>query len=162
MFMTFKKKSHPKFNVPNYGAKSRKGVKERWRKQRGIDNKKRVKKAFMGAEPTIGYRNPAAIRHMRGSGKRAALIRNVSDIEAFHGRKMHETHDAIIVHAVSKRTRRLILEAAKKHGIEVANPGIGLAKKEEGKEKQEAKGSEATKPIKATPPQEKKGAVNEH
>ncbi|MEM0106653.1 MAG: eL32 family ribosomal protein, partial [Candidatus Micrarchaeaceae archaeon] len=62
------KKLHPKFLVPNVYAKNRSRVKDRWRKQRGIDNKKRIKKAFMGAEPTIGYRNPSSIRGTRKNG----------------------------------------------------------------------------------------------
>ena len=36
------KRKHPRFNVPNYGAKKRKRVMARWRKQRGVDNKKRI------------------------------------------------------------------------------------------------------------------------
>ncbi|MDE1811213.1 MAG: hypothetical protein KGH66_04175, partial [Candidatus Micrarchaeota archaeon] len=65
MTITMKKKPHPKFNVPNFGARSMSRVPERWRKQRGIDNKKRIKRNFMGAEPTIGYGNPKAIRGVR-------------------------------------------------------------------------------------------------
>ena len=42
--MIVKKKSHPNFKVPNYGAKTGRRVKARWRKQRGIDNKKRIKR----------------------------------------------------------------------------------------------------------------------
>ncbi len=180
MAVKIRKKGHPNFNVPNYGAKSRKHVLARWRKQRGIDNKKRVKKAHMGAEPTIGYRNPEAVRHVRRSGKTSAMIRNVRDLELFHESKMHETHDAIIAHSVSKRTRRMIVEAAKKRGIEVANPGADLERKPKaGKEakaaKAEAKAEAAQKgqgPAKGRegpkPPQaagaakENGGAVNEH
>ncbi len=121
--MLAKKKAHPKFNVPNYGTKSRKRVKERWRKQRGIDNKKRVKKAFMGAEPTIGYRNPEEVRHVRLSGKRLTLVHNVADIEAIRSSGMDKTHDAIIAHSVSKRKRLSIVEASRKYGIGIANHG---------------------------------------
>ena len=37
------KKTHPTFSIPNFGSKHRKRVPARWRKQRGIDNKKRIK-----------------------------------------------------------------------------------------------------------------------
>jgi ribosomal protein L32E len=67
--MAIKKKGHPTFNVPNFGSKSRSRVKARWRKQRGIDNKKREKMDFMGAEPTIGYRNPESLRGVRGAAR---------------------------------------------------------------------------------------------
>jgi large subunit ribosomal protein L32e len=75
------KKSHPTFNVPNFGSKSRSRVKARWRKQRGIDNKKRTKKDFMGAEPTIGYRNPESLRGVRENGKRIVLVHNVDELK---------------------------------------------------------------------------------
>ncbi len=67
--------------MPNFGAKSRKRVLARWRKQRGIDNKKRIKKDFMGAEPTIGYRNPESLRGVRVNGKRIMLVHNVEELK---------------------------------------------------------------------------------
>ena len=72
--------------MPNFGAKSRSRVKARWRKQRGIDNKKRVKKDFMGAEPTIGYRNPEILRGVRENGKRIVLVHNVDELKSAHRR----------------------------------------------------------------------------
>src|SRR5271169_3478888 len=80
--MVLRKKSHPTFNVPNFGTKSRKRVPERWRKQRGIDNKKREKMDFMGAEPTIGYRNPESLRGVRRDGKRLVLVHNTEELKA--------------------------------------------------------------------------------
>jgi ribosomal protein L32E len=142
MFM-IRKKPHPKFNVPNYGAKSRSRVKERWRKQRGIDNKKRIKMAMMGAEPTIGYRNPEAIRHLRASGRRAAQIRNVKDMNDFVERKMGETHDAIVAHSVSKRVRRQMLEIAKKHNVRIANVSAKSVERERKPEKAKVVKAEA-------------------
>ena len=59
------KKTHPKFNIPNYGTRAGAAVKDRWRKQRGIDNKKRIKRSYAGASPEIGYRNPEELRGIR-------------------------------------------------------------------------------------------------
>ncbi|EQD42533.1 60S ribosomal protein L32, partial [mine drainage metagenome] len=71
-----KKKFHSKFNIPNFGTKSRKGVKDRWRKQTGKDNKKRKKLAHAGAEPTIGYRNMEGVRGLKRNGRLAVLVSN--------------------------------------------------------------------------------------
>lgn len=114
------KKTHPKFNVPNFGAKSRKRVKERWRKQRGIDNKKRTKKSFMGAEPTIGYGNPEGLRGVRASGRRLVLVHNVEQMKGINDK---ETYEVAIAHDVSKRKRKEIVEAAKGTGIRIVNSG---------------------------------------
>ena len=59
------KREKTRFTVPNFGAKNRKRVRERWRKQRGIDNHKREGKANRGATPGIGYKNSDAVRFSR-------------------------------------------------------------------------------------------------
>lgn len=118
MIMSIAKKGHPKFNVPNFGTKSRSRVPERWRKQRGIDNKKRIKKSFMGAEPTIGYGNPAEIRGIRANGKRIVIVNNVKEVEAVT-KEMNV--DITIAHAVSKRKRVDITKAAESRGFNVTN-----------------------------------------
>jgi large subunit ribosomal protein L32e len=107
-----KKKGHPTFNVPNFGTKSRSRVPERWRKQRGIDNKKREKMDFMGAEPTIGYRNPESIRGMRINGKRLVLVHNVDELKTVLEGDISAI-DVTIAGGVSTRKRIAITEAAK-------------------------------------------------
>ncbi len=106
------KKSHPTFNVPNFGSKSRSRVKARWRKQRGIDNKKRVKKDFMGAEPTIGYRNPESLRGVRASGKRVVLVHNVEELKRLIQGDVSGI-EVTIAGGVSTRKRIVMTEAAK-------------------------------------------------
>jgi large subunit ribosomal protein L32e len=118
------KKKHPKFNVPNFGAKSRKRVPERWRKQRGIDNKKRIKRNFMGAEPTIGYRNPESIRGIRASGRRMLIVRNVNEMRMLVLKSDKDKFDVAIAHSVSKRKRAEIASIASSNGIRVTNSGI--------------------------------------
>jgi large subunit ribosomal protein L32e len=106
------KKAHPTFNVPNFGARSRKRVKARWRKQRGIDNKKRIKKDFMGAEPTIGYRNPEGLRGVRASGKRIMLIHNADELKRLMGSANAGDFEVTIASAVSKRKKAEITALA--------------------------------------------------
>lgn len=112
------KKRHPNFNVPNFGFKVR--VKRRWRKQRGIDNKKRIKKSFMGAEPTIGYRNPKQIRGVRINGRKIILVNNIKELEAAAINKS-EDFDITIAKPVSVRKRIAISELAQKKGLHVTN-----------------------------------------
>ncbi len=122
--MALKRKNHPKFNVPNFGAKSRKRVQERWRKQRGIDNKKRIKKNFMGAEPTIGYGNPESIKGIRASGRRLILVHNVNeiiDIAKDSGKRA--LFDVAIAHGVSRRKRAEIISIADTNQIRITNRG---------------------------------------
>lgn len=123
--MTLKKKSHPKFNVPNYGAKSRKRVLPRWRKQRGIDSKKRIKKAFMGAEPTIGYKTPDMLMGLRASGKRLIVVHNVSELKsAANGMpEFADTFEVSIAGGVGKKKGASIIGAAKTLGMKVVNEG---------------------------------------
>ncbi len=107
-----KKKGHPHFNVPNFGSKSRSRVKARWRKQRGIDNKKREKMNFMGAEPTIGYGNPAEIRGMRVNGKRISIVHNVDELKTLLQGDVSRI-DVTIAGGVSIRKKIAITDAAK-------------------------------------------------
>ena len=70
------KRKHPKFLRPNFGRSSRSRIKKAWRRQRGIDNKKRLKIAYMGASPSIGYGQPSEIR---GRFKSAVFHKKVRD-----------------------------------------------------------------------------------
>lgn len=119
MFM--KKKSHPTFSIPNYGARARKRVLPRWRKQRGIDNKKRIKKSFMGAEPTIGYANPVPLRGVRVNGKRVMLVHNANELKDLVDKKMLAGYDVTIAKGVSARKRIAITEIANKSKVRVTN-----------------------------------------
>jgi large subunit ribosomal protein L32e len=76
--MKMNKKKVPDFkrNIPA----SRKLDRDKWRKPRGIDNKKRVRKASEGPSPNIGYKNPEEIKGLHPSGYREVLVRNESDM----------------------------------------------------------------------------------
>ena len=118
--MTLKKKSHPNFNIPNYGG-VRTRVKSRWRKQRGIDSKKRVKKNFAGAEPTIGYRNPDGIRGVRASGKRAVVVHNVMELKELAASPDASGYEVLLAGALSRKKRLEIIRLADQNRINVAN-----------------------------------------
>ncbi len=116
------RKKHPKFNVPNFGAKSRKRVPKRWRKQRGIDSKKRIKRIFMGAEPTIGWKNPDSIIGRRKDGDRSRIVHNLPEAEALVNGKMLGDNDSLTIAGVVGKKKRLeIVAFAEKHGVRVRN-----------------------------------------
>lgn len=115
------KKMHPKFNVPNFGTKSRKRVLERWRKQRGQDSKKRIKKAFAGAEPTIGYKNPASVSGVRQSGRRLVLVRNAQELGSAMLNNKPDSIDVAFAKSLGKRKRSELAVAASAKGFRIVN-----------------------------------------
>lgn len=121
--LALKKKTHPKFSVPNFGAKNRKRVKDSWRKQRGIDNKKRIKKDFMGAEPTIGYRNPESLRGVRPSGNRLMVVHSMSEFNSIIEDPDIDTskYEFAMAHGTSKRLKIEMLKFAKAQNLRVVN-----------------------------------------
>ncbi|EQD66369.1 Ribosomal protein L32e [mine drainage metagenome] len=121
--LALKKKTHPKFNVPNYGTKNRKRVKDSWRKQRGIDNKKRIKKNFMGAEPTIGYRNSEQLRGIRQSGMRLMVVHSMSELNGVVENPDVDAskYEFAMAHGVSKRVRAEMLKFAKEQNLHIVN-----------------------------------------
>ena len=124
IFMSIKKKTHPTFNVPNFGAKNRMRVKESWRKQRGIDNKKRVKKAFAGAEPTIGYGNPEELKGVRVNGKKVLRIQNINELKQMLADPDIADYDVTLASNLSRRKRMEIVALANQNKIHVTNSGM--------------------------------------
>ncbi len=112
------KRKHPKFNVPNYGAKHMKRVPNRWRKQRGIDNKKRIDRQGYGATPKIGYKNTDGLRFARKDGAFEVLVHNEAELAAV---QKDERHVAVFAHGISRRKRVLMQKIADSKGIRVLN-----------------------------------------
>jgi large subunit ribosomal protein L32e len=108
------KKKKPSFKVLNEG--SRKRVKSSWRKPRGTHNKKRMKMKWTGASPSIGYKNPEAVRGLHPNGNKETIIHNVSELEGISG-------VVRIAAAVGARKKKEIAEHAKKLKLKVLNLG---------------------------------------
>lgn len=108
-----KKKSKPKFNVPNAGFKVR--VKERWRRPRGVDSKKRAKFAYAGASPRIGYKNAMEVRGMHPSGLFEILVHNAKELGEAGEKAVR------IAHAVGKKKREQIKKLAAEMKVRVLN-----------------------------------------
>jgi large subunit ribosomal protein L32e len=109
------KKKKPTFNVMNLGFF--KSVKKRWRRPRGNDNKKRIRKKFAGACPRVGYRNAREIRDIHPLGRKEMLVRNVSEVE-----NAKQANALLrIASAVGGRKRAMMVTKAKELGLEVLN-----------------------------------------
>lgn len=152
--MAIKKRKHPQFLRPNYGRKSRSRIKSAWRRPRGIDNKKRLKIKYMGASPSIGYRQPRATRHFHPHGMPEVLVQAPADLEGLKGVVVR------IAGGVGRLKREAIQKRAASMGLHVAfikkYPEKAKRVKEDKAKKQAA--APAAKPQAAPAGQEKKPA----
>jgi len=110
------KKTHPKFFRPNLGRTSRKRIKANWRRPRGIDNKKRLKIKYVGAEPNIGWRGRKEIRGLHPSGFKEFLVSNLNDLDSLKGNEIIR-----ISSGVGRKKRLAIIEKCKKQGLRILN-----------------------------------------
>ncbi len=117
--ISVKKKSKKKFTVPNTtGHKRMKSVKPRWRKQTGIDNKKRIRKAFMGKCPRVGNKNSEDVRGLHPLGLQEILVNNVKELEGA------ERVLVRIASTVGKRKKADIVAKAKELNLRILNEGV--------------------------------------
>lgn len=118
MIMAVSKRRRMKFRVPNFGAPNRKRVGKRWRKQRGIDNKRRVKKQNRGPVPKIGYKNSDAVRGSRPDGSFEFVVHNKAELLSVLGMP---GYSAKFAHELSSRKRIELQKTADEQGIKVLN-----------------------------------------
>ncbi|MGC8547755.1 MAG: eL32 family ribosomal protein [Candidatus Micrarchaeia archaeon] len=114
---TIVKKKKPKFAVPNLGAKHRKHVKDRWRAQRGDDNKQRIGKKYHGNSPKIGYKNSAVARFRNSKGLLEVLVHNEKELLEQANRQDVAVR---LYHALSRRKKEALEQIAKEHNIKLA------------------------------------------
>ena len=107
------KKKKPRFTVMNEDHVKRIG--HRWRKPRGIDNKKRVRFAYTGKSPRVGYGNQVGVRGMHPCGLAEVLVHNPKELESVKEKAIR------IASSVGERKRNGIREKAKTLGLHVLN-----------------------------------------
>ncbi len=93
-------------------------IKPMWRKPKGVDNKVRRQDKGWPKLVRVGYRGPAASRHLHPSGHYETLVHNPTELETLvPGRDV-----ARIGGTVGARKRTLILKRAKELGLNIVNP----------------------------------------
>ncbi len=112
------KKWHPRFAVPNLGSPNRKGIKDRWRKQRGKNNKTRIEQKMHNAIPKVGYKNSADSRFALSDGTREMLVHNERELMRLKG---VQGYVAVLSHQLSERKKDMLASIASKNGIKIAN-----------------------------------------
>lgn len=114
-----KKKSKKKFTVPNSTGKRRmKSVKPRWRRPTGDDNKKKIRKAFMGKSPRVGNKNAPDVRGVHPLGLQEILVCNAGELEGAEGVLVR------IASGVGKKKRAEIAARAKEMNLRVLNAKV--------------------------------------
>jgi large subunit ribosomal protein L32e len=139
IIMAIKKRKHPKFLRPNYGRSSRSRIKLAWRRPRGIDNKKRLKIKYMGASPSIGYRQPNAIRYHHPKGLPEVLVQTPADLAGLKNVVIR------IAGSVGRLKRAAIEQLAAKMGLHVVFIKKYAAKVKRIEKKDRKKAREAAK-----------------
>ncbi len=108
------KKKKPRFKRQEY---KRKGLKDKWRKPRGIRSKMRMRLKGKSSPPNPGYGSPSGVRGLDREGMKEVLVYNPSGLEGI--KKDEEI--AVISGTVGKKKRLEILENAEKRDIRVKN-----------------------------------------
>eukprot|EP00004_Rigifila_ramosa_P012355 TRINITY_DN266_c0_g1_i2.p2 TRINITY_DN266_c0_g1~~TRINITY_DN266_c0_g1_i2.p2 ORF type:complete len:146 (+),score=25.64 TRINITY_DN266_c0_g1_i2:38-439(+) len=100
------------------------GLRESWRKPKGIDNAARRRFKGYTLMPNIGYGSDKPPRGLLPNGFSPSRVFNRRDLEALmmHNRK----YAAVIAHGVSSRKRKEIVERAAQLNIKIVNPNAKL------------------------------------
>jgi large subunit ribosomal protein L32e len=138
-----------------------------WRRQKGLDNKVRLKLKGWEVSPNVGYRGPRMARNLHPSGYREVIVHNLEELEGVDPKK----YAVRIAHTVGTRKRMLILGKTEELGLKVLNPvseiiptptEMEVPAKEKEARKEEAPAEKRAKKGKEKPKEEKKkGAKGE-
>lgn len=96
---------------------NRKKYKNKWRKPRGLHNKRRLKFKGHQKNPSQGYRSPVDVRGLHTSGLELVNISNIKELDNIK----KETQIIEIATRVGMKNKIKILEACKTKGVQVSN-----------------------------------------
>ncbi|MEK6978822.1 MAG: eL32 family ribosomal protein [Candidatus Micrarchaeota archaeon] len=158
--MSLTKKRKPKFNVLN--AFYMRSVKGRWRKPKGIDNKKRVRLYHTGASPRVGYKNTESLRFLHPRGMKEILVHNVHELANLKdilvriaagvgGKKRAEIAKKageMKLTLLNFKSEQNIAEMKKKESEKTGKKDVKSASAESKKEKKNEKKDEKVAPVK--------------
>ena len=91
--------------------------KNKWRKPRGLHNKRRLQKDGHQKNPSQGFRSPAMVRGLHESGLEIKNIQNIKQIQEFDSKK----YLAELSSTIGLRKKIEILKLCKEKGIQILN-----------------------------------------
>ena len=94
-----------------------------WRRQKGLDNKVRLKLKGWEVSPNVGYRGPRIGRDLHPSGYKEVIVHNLEELEGVDPKQ----YAVRIAHTVGTRKRMLILGKTEELGLKVLNPVSEIA-----------------------------------
>ena len=133
------KKRKPTFLQQDFQLKK---LKNKWRRPKGIDSKRRLRKDGHQKRPSRGYSSPVDVRGLNAQGLREVLVYNVAGLTA-----VGKEDIVVISSTVGAKKKIDIINEAKKKNLPIANVNEEFIKKHEEKRKakQAAKKKAATK-----------------
>ncbi len=105
----------PSFIRDGYGKRMR--IDDKWRKPKGRHSKQRHGMAGHSPKVKPGYRTDVRVRGLHQTGVESVVVNTMSDILKL----TKGTHGAIIGGNVGDRKRLMLIEAVKKHGVQILN-----------------------------------------
>jgi large subunit ribosomal protein L32e len=94
-----------------------------WRRQKGLDNKVRLKLKGWEVSPNVGYRGPRIGRDLHPSGYKEIIVHNEEELDGVDPKQ----YAVRIAHTVGTRKRMLILGKTEELGLKVLNPVSEIA-----------------------------------
>ena len=119
---------------------------KKWRRPKGVHNKRRLHKQGHQKRPVIGFRNPFNLRGLNKDNLLPITVNNLADLKKIDKTK----HVALISKTVGTKKKLMIIEEAKKLNIKIENikdldKFIKEVKKEKEEKKKETKKREEEK-----------------
>ena len=114
---------------------NKKTFNKKWRSPRGIHNKRRLHKQGHQKRPVIGFGNPKELRYLTKEGLLPVIISNVQDLGAVDKSK----EVVLLSKRLGIKKKIILIEEAKKLGIELVNIDMETFAEEVKKELQEKK-----------------------
>ncbi len=103
---TFARQDSNKYNFNN-----------KWRKPRGLHNKRRLSKKGHQKNPSTGFGSPKEVKYLNKDGLNRVIITNPSDLQ-----KVDKEKDILVISSkLGMRKKLLLLEEIQKIGIKVEN-----------------------------------------
>jgi len=89
----------------------------KWKKPRGLHNKRRLRKKGHQKNPSVGFRSPKQVRSLDRKGLIPYLLRNIKELDKLD----KETNSLVLSSGIGLKKRIMILEECLKKDIQVSN-----------------------------------------